>query len=118
MKDSVDEIKILTMTTSILKNVAFNLADISVSELAGGITASVIAGDYWASATFLFSGGNGVKEIVEYLKWLKEVKRNQVFLKMKKIVESIVFGELDDNGSTDLFYCWNLKTKYNSRREK
>lgn len=57
MKDSVDEIRELTKTTSILKNIAFNLADIGVPELAGGITASVLAGDYWAIDAFLFAGG-------------------------------------------------------------
>lgn len=79
MKDSVDEIRELTKTTSILKNIALNLADLSATELIGGITASVLAGDYWAIAASLFAGGKVVRETAEYLKRLKEAKENHMY---------------------------------------
>ena len=79
LKDSVDEIKELTKTTSILKNIALNLLDLSAPELFGGITASVLAGDYWAIAASLFAGEKVVKETAEYLKRLKEAKENHMY---------------------------------------
>ena len=76
---SLAEIRELTKPTSVLKNIAFNLADISVPELAGGITARVFAGDYWAIAVSLFAGGKVVKETAEYLKRLQEAKENHMY---------------------------------------
>lgn len=79
IKDSLDEIEEISKSTSILKNIAANFSQLNVLELAGGITASVLAGEYWAIMASLITATKVSKEVFDYYERVKKAKKNHMY---------------------------------------
>lgn len=79
IKQELDEIKELSKSSSIIKNLAANFGQVNLLELVGGITASVLAGEYWAVAASLITAGKLSKEVAEYYDKVKQAKRNHMY---------------------------------------
>lgn len=79
MADAVDEIEDLSKTSSILKNIAHNFSQMDIIEVAGGITASVLAGEYWAIMASLLTVTKVSKEVIEYNNRIERAKKNYMY---------------------------------------
>lgn len=79
MKESLDEIEELSKASSIVKNIAANFSQMNVLELAGGITASVLAGEYWAVMASLLTAAKVSKEALDYYERAKQAKKNHMY---------------------------------------
>lgn len=75
----MDEIEEISKSTSILKNIAANFSQLNVLELAGGITASVLAGEYWAIMASLITATKVSKEVSDYYERVKKAKNNHMY---------------------------------------
>lgn len=51
----------------------------NVLELAGGITASVLAGEYWAVMASLLTAAKVLKEALDYYERAKQAKKNHMY---------------------------------------